>query len=120
VGLINTAIRDAWGDEGLQKLELLPDETFGHQCREPGHIAARMRQALHQTERDRVGHVYKNERNRRSSGVDRDNVLRVEGDDNLWTKRDELSRECGDLLGPGLRITILDLKIPAQDIAALV
>jgi len=79
-----------------------------------------MRQALEETDRDRVPHVDKNERNRRSSGADRDRIWRRLGDDDLWTKRDELSRECGDLLGPGLRITILDLKIPAQDIAALV
>ena len=107
-------------DEGLQQLELLSDETFGHQCSEPGHIAARMRQALDETKRDRVGHTEEDERNRRGSGVGRDHVLRRLGDDNLWTKRDELSHERGDPLGLGLRVPILDLEIPAYDIAALV
>jgi hypothetical protein len=43
----------------------------------------------------------------------------VRGDDDFRTKRDELSHERGDLLGPALRVTILDLKVPARNIAAL-
>ena len=78
-----------------------------------------MRQALDETNCDRVGHPEEDQRNRRSSGVDLDRVLRPGGDDDLWAKRDELSHERGDLLGPGLRVTILDLKIPAHDIGAL-
>jgi hypothetical protein len=34
-------------------------------------------------------------------------------------KQHELSHERGDQLGPDPRVTILDLKIPAHDIAAL-
>ena len=78
-----------------------------------------MRQALDEADRDRVAHSDENERNCRSTGVDRDRVLRPVGDDDLWAKRDELSHERGDLLGPALRVTILDLEIPAHDIAAL-
>src|SRR5712671_499630 len=79
-----------------------------------------MRQALDETERNQIPHVDKNEWNRRSSSVDRDRIWGRLGDDDLWTKRDELSHERGDLLGPDLRVTILDLKIPAHDITALV
>ena len=75
-----------------------PTKPSGTSCREPGHIATRMRQALDETEPDRVGHSDENERNGRSSGVDRDRVLRRAGDDDLWAKRDELSHERGDLL----------------------
>jgi hypothetical protein len=51
---------------------MLCDEMFGRQCREPGHIAAAMRQALDQTECDWVSHIDENHRNRRSGSVDRD------------------------------------------------
>jgi len=78
-----------------------------------------MRQVLDETDSDRVGHTDENERNCRSSGVDRDRGWRRRGDDDLWTKRDELSHERGKPLVPGLRVTILDLEIPAHDIAAL-
>ena len=67
----------------FQELELLPDKTSGHQCREPGHIPTRMRQTLNETKCDRVGHTDEDQRNRRSSSVDRHGVLRVEGDDYL-------------------------------------
>jgi hypothetical protein len=46
-------------------------------------------------------------------------VLWPQGDDDLWTKRDELCHERGDPLGLALRVTILDLEVPAHDIAAL-
>jgi hypothetical protein len=110
--------RRLW-NEGLQELELLPDETFGHHCREPAHIATRMRQALHEADRDRVAHSDENERNCRSTDVDRDRVWRSVSDDDLWAKRDELSHERWDLLVPALRVTILDLEISTHDIAAV-
>src|SRR5262245_1466921 len=72
-------------------MELLADEIFGHHCREPGHTATRMRQALDESECNRVGYRDEDERNRRSSGVDRERVWRRLGDDDLWAKRDELS-----------------------------
>ena len=78
-----------------------------------------MGQALGKTECHRVGHKEEDQRNRRSSGVDRNRVLRPSGNDDLRAKRDELSHERGDLLGPALRVTIFDLEISAHDIASL-
>jgi len=51
--------------------------------------------------------------------VDRDHVLRRLGDDDLWAKRDELAHERRDPFRSTLRVTILDLKILAHDIAAI-
>jgi len=46
-------------------------------------------------------------------------VVWPRGDDDLWTKRDELSHERGDLLRLGPRVAILDLEIPAHYITTL-
>jgi hypothetical protein len=78
-----------------------------------------MRHAVDETECDWIGHIDEHQRDRRSKGVDRDRGLRCRGDDNLWTKRNELSQEGRDLLRPGLPETILDLKILPLDVAAL-
>jgi hypothetical protein len=51
--------------------------------------------------------------------VNPERIIRPAADDDLWAERDELSHERGDPLGLGVRVTILDLKIPAHDIAAL-
>ena len=51
--------------------------------------------------------------------MDRDRLLRAHGNDNLWSKRDKLSHERGDPLSLSLRVTLLDLKIPANDMTAL-
>ena len=70
---------------------MLSDDTFGHDGGEPGHIAARMRQALDKTETDRVGHIEEDHWDCRSSGMNRERRIAGRGDDNLWTKRDQLS-----------------------------
>ena len=78
-----------------------------------------MCQALDETEPDRVAHRDEDERNRRSSGVDRERVRWRVRDDDLWAECEDLSHERGDFLGPALRVTILDLEILTHDIAAL-
>ena len=78
-----------------------------------------MRQVRDETDPDRVAHGDEHEWNCRSSGVDRDRGGRRGGDDDLWAKRDELSHERWDLLGPAFRVTILDPEILAHDMAAL-
>ena len=88
---------DQYGDpwrlrnEVFENLEQLPGKMLGSQCREPGHIAAGMRQALDETECDGVGHIDENQWNCRGNGVDRCRVLGRRGEDNLWTKRDQLA-----------------------------
>ena len=119
VGLINTAIRDACGTRSLSSWSCFPTKPSGTVPANPVYIATRMRQALDQTDCDRIGHTDEDERNRRRIGVDRDRVWRIHGDDDRWTKRHQLSHERGDPLGPSLRITILDLEVPAHDIPAL-
>ena len=47
--------------------------------------------------------------------MDRDSVLRRGGDDDRWAKRDKLSYERSDLVGPALRVTILDLEISSRN-----
>src|SRR5205814_8415163 len=106
---------------GLENLKVLCDETSqtsGVQSREPGHIAARMRQALDETKSDRVGHTEENHRDRWSSSMDRGRGIASRGDDNLWTKSDQLSKQRGNLFSPTLKVTVLNLKIPSYDIAA--
>ena len=79
---------------GLENLKVLcnePPQTSEVQRREPGDIAARMRQARDETKSDRVGHTEENHRDRWSSGVDRGRGIARRGDDNLWTKSDQLS-----------------------------
>jgi hypothetical protein len=69
---------------------MLSDDTFGHECGEPGHIATRMRQALDQTKCDRVGYIEKNHRDRRSGGVDCDRGVARRGDKDLWIRCNQL------------------------------
>jgi hypothetical protein len=71
-------VRCLEGSLELIRLARLDDD----QC-EPGHITTRMRQALDETECDRVAYTEENERNRPSTGVDRDRGWRCAGDDNL-------------------------------------
>src|ERR1700730_12042137 len=75
-----------------------------------------MRQALDKTKTDRAGHAEENQWNRRSGGVDRDRGIAHRGDENLWTKRDQLSQERRYLLITALIPTILDLDILPLDI----
>jgi len=97
----------------------LPTKPSGTTVENPGNIATRTRKALHETDRDRVARGDENERNSRSTGVDRDRVWRSVSDNDPWAKRCELNHERGDLLVPALRVTILDLEISTHDIAAL-
>jgi len=76
-----------------------------------------MRQALDETKANRVGHAEENQWNRRSGGVDRDRGIARRGDQNLWTKRDQLSQERRYLLITALIPTILDLNVLPLDIA---
>ena len=70
-----------------------------------------MGQVLDEADRDGVPHSDENERNCRSTCVDRHRVCRSVSDNDLWAKRDELGDERSDLLGPGLCVTILHLKV---------
>src|SRR6516162_7147931 len=76
-----------------------------------------MRQALREAQSDRIAQTHENQRNRRSSLADRESGNACPSDDNLWTKRDQLSKERGDAVGPTLKVTILDLQILPIDIA---
>src|ERR1700719_842387 len=76
-----------------------------------------MRQALDKTKTDRAGHAEESQWNRRSGGVDRDRGIARRGDENLWTKRDQLSQERRYLLITALIPTILDMDILPLDIA---
>src|SRR5438270_11122403 len=81
---------------GLENLKVLCNETpqtSGIQRREPGDIAARMRQARDETKSDRVGHTEENHRDRGRSGVDRGRVMYSLGDDELMLTSALLSYE---------------------------
>jgi len=106
-------------DKVLQQLKVLSDDALGHDCGEPGDIPTRMRQALDQTKRDRVGYIEENHRKRRSGRMDRDCGIARRSDDNLWSKRDQLSQQCRELIITTTKVPILDSEIPPDHITAL-
>jgi len=76
---------------GLQQLKLLCDEVFGNQCREAGHVAPGMCEALDETDRDRIGDRNEDKRDRRRRVANCNRVWRSNRDDDLWVKRNKLS-----------------------------
>ena len=64
---------------------------FGHDGGEPGHVAPRMCQALDKTETDGVGHIEEDHWDCRSIGMNCERRIAGGGNDNLRTKRDQLS-----------------------------
>ena len=92
---------------------MLSNEAFGHQCREPGHIAPGRARLSTRPSATGSATLIKTSGIVGAAAWTATVSLRAPGNDDLWAKRDELSHERGDLLGLGLRVTVFDLEILA-------
>src|SRR6516162_8404911 len=82
-------------------------------------MTARMGQSLDQSQGNGVADIDKDQWNGGSSGVHRSRGRAPQGDDDLWTRRHQLSGQRRNLLVPALVVTIIDLQIGAVDPAML-
>jgi hypothetical protein len=105
--------RELW-NHVPEELEPLTGE-LGRDLRQPGDVAAGMREACDKPARDRIANGYHDDRDRPGRVLCRFRIGGDGGRDDVDLASHQVCREVGEPLAPAVRIMVLDADVLALD-----